>query len=60
MRNREPLLTTQELADYLKVPLETIYAWRTRRLGPKGLKVGRYVRFRMTDVENWLTQQETE
>jgi excisionase family DNA binding protein len=47
-------LTTQELADFLQVPIATIYGWRYRGEGPKASKVGRHLRYRFRDVEDWL------
>jgi excisionase family DNA binding protein len=55
--NLEHLLSAKELADYLDVPLKTIYAWRYRGQGPRGFKVGRYVRFRLSDVQHWVSDQ---
>ncbi len=57
MEQLEELLTPQELADYLHVPLKTVYGWRHRGLGPAGFRVGRHVRFRRSDVELWITGQ---
>jgi len=57
MDSLEPLLTVQELADYLGVPVATIYAWRYRGDGPSGFRVGRHLRYRWGDVEEWITQQ---
>ena len=54
----EPLLTTSQLAQFLGVPVNTVYAWRTRGLGPNGFRVGRHTRFRLEDVEAWLKQQQ--
>ena len=48
------LLTVEELSEYLRVPVKTIYAWRYRGEGPRGAAVGRYVRFRLSDVEAWI------
>lgn len=48
------LWTVQELADFLDVPVRTIYAWRSQGYGPKGKKVGRHVRFDPADVESWF------
>lgn len=53
----EHLLSTKELAEYLAVPVQTIYAWRARGDGPRGFRVGRHVRFRAEDVEAWLDRQ---
>jgi excisionase family DNA binding protein len=51
------LLTLQEVANYLDVPEATLYAWRQKRTGPQGIRVGRHVRYREADVERWLDEQ---
>jgi excisionase family DNA binding protein len=51
------LLSIPELADYLGVPIATIYRWRYMRDGPVGYRVGRHVRYRLSDVERWLDTQ---
>jgi excisionase family DNA binding protein len=48
------LLTVQELADLLQVPLKTIYTWRYKGTGPPAVPVGKYLRFRPEDVAAWL------
>jgi len=53
----EQLMTIQELARYLGVPVGTLYQWRYRREGPPGFRVGRHVRYRRKDVEDWISQQ---
>ena len=53
------LLTVQDLADYLGVPVATIYAWRHRRQGPPGFRVGRHLRFRWSDIEQWISDRLT-
>jgi len=50
------LLSPEALADYLAVPVKTVYNWRSAGKGPRGIKVGRHVRFRMIDVQAWLEQ----
>ncbi len=52
----DALLTSDEVADYLKVPVATIYEWRSRNNGPRGVKLGKHVRYRRRDVEAWLDQ----
>jgi excisionase family DNA binding protein len=47
----------KELADYLGVPEQTIYQWRTKGYGPVGHRIGKYVRFRPEDVERWVDEQ---
>ena len=57
MNNLEPLLSAQQLADYLEAPIATLYAWRHRGEGPPGFRVGRHIRYRRTDVELWKQWQ---
>jgi len=49
--------STEGLARYLGVPAATVKAWRHKGTGPRGLRVGRYVRYRRADVEHWLESQ---
>ncbi len=57
----EPLLSIEELAAYLDVPVTTIRDWRTDGKGPCAIKVGGRVRFATSDVLAWLLRQrETE
>jgi excisionase family DNA binding protein len=51
--NKE-LLTVQQLAELLKVPVATVYRWRHIGMGPRGIRVGRHVRYRQSDVEAFL------
>jgi excisionase family DNA binding protein len=57
METLDRLLTVEDLADYLGVPVATLYQWRYRREGPPGFRVGRYIRYRPTDVEAWIEHQ---
>jgi excisionase family DNA binding protein len=54
----EALMSPQELADLCGVPLATIYRWNHVGDGPIPLHIGRHVRYRPSDVEKWLEQQE--
>jgi excisionase family DNA binding protein len=54
------LLTVEELAERLRVPVKTVYAWRYKHQGPPGISVGRHIRFRPEAVEAWLRQREDE
>jgi excisionase family DNA binding protein len=47
----------EALAEELGIPLRTIYAWRSAGKGPRGHKLGKHVRFRRADVEEWLAAQ---
>ncbi|MER5203796.1 helix-turn-helix domain-containing protein [Streptomyces sp. NPDC002825] len=50
-------LTPVDVAELLGVPIETIYQWRRKRIGPRGFRVGRHVRFDPTDVQTWVQAQ---
>ena len=56
----EPLASPKELADYLggAISVQTLYTWRKTGTGPKVMKVGRHLRYRPSDVEAWLAEQE--
>lgn len=54
MDRLERLITPTELAEYLGVPIATLYVWRHRRLGPPSFKAGRHLRYRRRDVEQWI------
>ncbi len=48
------LATPVEVAEYLQVPLKTLYQWRYQGEGPRAYRVGRHLRYRWEDVEAWL------
>jgi excisionase family DNA binding protein len=51
------LWSPAELAAHLNVPIKTIYVWRTNGTGPRGIRVGKHVRYRQADVDAWLDRQ---
>ena len=57
MSTLDPLLSVQDLAAYLEVPVATLYAWRYRRQGPTGFKVDRHLRYRKSDVDLWINER---
>lgn len=50
----EPLLNINELADYLGVPISTIYDWRTNGKGPRAYRFGKRIMFGVSDVRAWM------
>lgn len=56
-QHRDRLLRVQELAEYLGVPVATLYQWRYRGEGPAGFRVGRHLRYRWSEVEAWIERQ---
>jgi excisionase family DNA binding protein len=51
------LLSVPELAEYLGVPVSTLYLWRTQGVGATGFRVGKQLRYRVDDVVAWLKRQ---
>ena len=51
------LLTTQQMAEYLAIPVATLYAWRHAGKGPPGFRVGKHIRYRWSDVDEWVRSQ---
>ena len=50
----DQLMTLEEVGAYLQVPVKTLYDWRHKGCGPRGTRVGRYVRYRRAEVDSWL------
>ncbi|OYO09383.1 excisionase [Enemella evansiae] len=53
-KSLDRLLSVQEVAELLGVPVRTIYEWRYRGEGPRGYRIGRHVRYRLSAVDEWL------
>lgn len=54
-----PLWTVQDVSEYLRVPVQTLYSWRSQGSGPLARRVGKYLRYRPADVEQWLEAVDT-
>jgi excisionase family DNA binding protein len=52
------LLTTEEVAEIMRVPVATVRKWRSQRTGPHGFRVGKYVRYRRSAVDAFLDEKE--
>jgi excisionase family DNA binding protein len=50
----EPLLSIEDLSEYIGVPMKTIKDWRTKGEGPAAIKIGNHVRYDVRDVTAWL------
>jgi excisionase family DNA binding protein len=44
----------KDVAEYLDIPLQTLYQWRSRGYGPPGIRLGRHVKYRPDDVRAWI------
>ncbi|WP_435796886.1 helix-turn-helix transcriptional regulator [Streptomyces flaveolus] len=48
-------LTPEDLVELFELPsVETVYQWRRKRIGPRGFRVGRHLRFDPEDVRAWV------
>jgi excisionase family DNA binding protein len=54
---QEPFWTVAEVAAYLRLPVETLYAWRKRGYGPPAARLGRHLRYDPADVRAWVKGQ---
>jgi excisionase family DNA binding protein len=59
MDNPNRLISTEELAAYLEIPLATIYQWCHKGMAPPAVRLGKHLRFRWEDVQNWLEERAT-
>lgn len=57
MADMRPLASRTEVAEYLGVPAGTLTQWAHRGIGPRYSRVGRYTRYRWSDIEQWLSEQ---
>ncbi len=53
----DELMSPQGVAEFLGLPVGTIYRWRQHGEGPIGYRVGRHVRYKRSEVERWLDGQ---
>lgn len=56
------LLAIEDLSAQLRVPVKTIYYWRSLHpmYGPPAIKVGKYLRWKQADVDAWIDAQSPE
>jgi excisionase family DNA binding protein len=47
--------SVEEIAEYLGVSKDTVYAWITKK-GMPGFKVGRFWKFKQEDVDGWIRE----
>ncbi|MBE1874830.1 helix-turn-helix transcriptional regulator [Myceligenerans pegani] len=52
--------TIEEVSAFLRVPVATLYRWRTHNDGPKAARIGRHLRYARVDVIAWFRAQQEE
>jgi len=53
------LMTPKETASMLAIKEATLAIWRSNgRYDLKYVKIGRYIRYRLRDIENWINSRE--
>lgn len=48
------LWSIEDVSDYLGIPVATLYQWRSKCYGPPARRMGRYLRYRPADVDEWV------
>jgi predicted DNA-binding transcriptional regulator AlpA len=51
------VLGLKATAERINVPEKTLRHWRSLGKGPRGVRIGRRVMFRVSDIDAWLDQQ---
>ena len=49
----EKHLSIDDLAERYGVPVKTVYAWNSEGTGPRYMRIGRHVRYKLADVIAW-------
>ena len=50
----QQMMTPDEVADLLQVPLATLYGWRYKGTGPPSVRIGRHLRYDQAEVGRWI------
>lgn len=51
-------LTPEDIREMFGLPsVETVYAWRKKRIGPPGFRVGKHLRYDPAAVRRWVADQ---
>ncbi|WP_433679215.1 helix-turn-helix domain-containing protein [Nocardia sp. CA-119907] len=57
MSGDEVWLSSLEVSQRLKIPLKTLASWASAGRGPRFARMGRYRRYRLTDLLAWEQEQ---
>jgi excisionase family DNA binding protein len=56
----ERLWGVTEVAQFLGLPVTTLYQWRHRNYGPPGRRIGRHIRYDPAAVRAWFEAQDND
>jgi hypothetical protein len=51
---KSKLMNREEAANFLNVKTQTLAVWACRKIGPAFLRVGRSVKYKLSDLESFL------
>lgn len=54
------LMSPQELAELLGLPISTVYGMNCEGSGPRRIRIGKHIRYRRADVNKWLDSRVVE
>jgi excisionase family DNA binding protein len=57
MDSDDSWLSTDDVAERLKIPKKTLAAWASAGRGPRFARMGRYRRYRLSDLLAWEREQ---
>lgn len=57
VHDADSLWTQKNVAEYLDIPHNTVARWRVNNVGPRFIRIGKYVRYRKADVDRWIESQ---
>ena len=60
MNGIEKLWGVKDVAEYLGIPVQTLYRWRCQGYGPRGRRMGKHVRYIPDDVREWVASLQDE
>jgi excisionase family DNA binding protein len=49
-----PLWGAEDVAEYLRIPVKTLYKWRLEKQGPPSARIGKHLRYVPEDVVAWV------
>lgn len=54
-----PYLSARQVASLVGVEVDTLYLWKREGKGPQPFRMGKFLRYHRSEVEEWLKKLET-